>query len=228
MSGDRTATAGFARLAAAGGVLTTLILGSGAAAQLTDEDNPFRGIAPNCFVYHSRDGDGFYDFPRVLPLGTYSLGLWATAGATTTAEPSCEPGPQPGTGEICFVSFVLQKSGGGSLNGFTFSGGLNGASTLSTDGSTLTVNLTTATNPLPGGFVPSSAPVRIGDVALTVAGDTTVNLTSGSCLGLGAKSLSVPAHTIFLPEPGEYMLLASGLFGLAGLYWLRLRLTQGR
>jgi hypothetical protein len=207
-----------------------LLLASGATAEGTDEDNPFRGVSPDCFVYHSADpaGDGFYDFTRVLPVGQHSLGLWATAGATTTAEPSCRPGAQPGTGEICFVSFVIEKSGSGTLDSFTFSGGLSGKAKVSPDGSKLAVNLSVATDPLPGGFVEFSIPKRIGDIGLTMGSDTVVNLTSGNCRGLGAAHLAVPAHTLFIPEPGEYMLLATGLFGLAGLYRLKLRLARSR
>ena len=215
--------------AAALGIATALaLLGSAASAQVTDAQNPFLGKAPGCFVYHSRDGDGFYDFTRILPVGSHMLGLWATAGATTTAEPSCEPGPQPGTGEICVVSFAIEKTGAGSLDGFAFSGGIAGGSSLSPDGSILTVNITAATDPLPGGFVPGSAPVRIGDLSLTVGSDTTVSLTDGSCLSLGAESRSVPTHVIFLPEPTDTLLLAAGVLGLVGLHGLRKRLARGR
>jgi hypothetical protein len=232
MSGYTNPGVAVARTAAAGILIAGLLLGSGGGAEGTDADNPFRGRAPDCFVYHSAHADGLYDFTRVLPLGSHTLGLWATAGATTTAEPSCAPGPSfpgppfPGTGEICFVSFVIEKSGGGSLDSFTFSGGLSGGTRVSPDGSTLTVNLSVATSPLPGGFASSSLPLRIGDIGLTMGTDTVVNLTRGSCLGLGAENRAVPVHTMFLPEPGEYALLATGLFGLAGLYRLKLRLAR--
>ena len=208
--------------------LAVTLLSVGASAQLTNADSPFRGRAPGCFVYHSHDGDGFYDFTRVLPLGSHTLGLWATAGATSTGEPSCEPGTKPGTGEICFVSFVIQKSGTGSLTGFTFAGGITGVSTLSPDGSTLSVNISRATNPFPAGYVPSVAPVRIGDLNLTIGSNTVVSLTGGSCLGPGAETRAVPAHTMFLPEPGKHVLLAAGLLGLAVLHRVRTTLARRR
>ena len=225
MQGERRSSAGLVRMGSLAVLLATTLLVPAAAAQLTDADNPFR-VAPECWVFHSRDGDGFYDFPRVLPSGTQSVGIWVTGGATSDPSPDCNPGAPTTTGETCFAKFVIEMTGPGSLNSFAGSGGVSAADTVSLAGKRIDVNATSGANPVPGGL----NPVRIGDLSLTIGsgGPVRVSVTSGECLGMGLASNPVRGEVMFLPEPEQGLLLGSALLALGALYWLRTRLAGGR
>ena len=227
MQGERRASADLMRMGPLAVLMATAVLVPAAAAQLTNDDNPFR-VAPDCWVFHSKDGDGFYDFPRVLPAGTQSVGIWVTGGATSDASPSCAPGSATTTGESCFASFVIEMTGPGSLNSFTAASGRSAGHTVSLGGKRIDVNVTAGASPVPGGLTTE----RMGDLSLTMGTSDAVrvSVTSGSCLGMGLAPNLVRGEVMFLPEPGQGVLLGSALLGLGALYRLRTRrrLASGR
>lgn len=229
MQGVRRTSAGVMRTGPLAALLVAWLVVPAAAAQPTDQDNPFV-LAPDCWVYFSKDEDGYYNFTYTFDsAGPKTVGIWATGGSTTTPGASCAPGAQPGTGEICYLSFVLELDGTGSLDSFTPVAGINAGVTSADAGEKLTVNLSSATNPLPGGFVADSAPARVGDLGLSVQPGTVINLTSGSCIKAGLEKRSVVPQTMFvLPEPGEGLMLGSALLALGGLHWLRQKLAARR
>lgn len=226
MQGVRRSSAGVVRTGPWVVLLAACVVVPAATAQLTNQDNPFR-VAPNCWVFHSQGEDGYYDFTTVFhTTGPKTVSIWATGGATTTTGASCAPGPQPGTGEVCYVSFVLEVTGAGSLDSFTPVSGLSAGVASANAGKKLTVNLSSGTSPLPGGFLAGSAPAKVGDLGLTVGSDTVVNLTSGTCFKPGMEKRSVVSQTMFLPEPGQGVLLVSALLALAAVHWLRRKLAE--
>jgi hypothetical protein len=230
MQGVRRTSAGVMRAGPLALLLAGWLIVPAATAQPTDEENPFV-LAPDCWVYYSKDEDGYYNFTYTFDsAGPQTVGIWATGGATTTPGASCEPGAQPGTGEICYLSFVLELDGTGSLDSFVPVAGITaGVTHSSAGGEKLSVNLSSATSPLPGGFVADTAPAKVGDLGLTVQPGTVVSLTSGTCLKAGLEKRNVVPQTMFvLPEPGEGLLLGSALLALGGLHWLRLRLAGRR
>jgi hypothetical protein len=186
--------------------------------------NPF-GASPDVWVYHSRGGDGYYDGTSVLPLGTHTLGIWATGGAVSseTGTTLCtETSPDTGQ-ELCALDVEFQLTGAGQLVGFTPAEGLVAGSFLSTQGTRLRVNIASGMNPLRAGFPPQ----RIGDLTVAVTGGNTVVSIAGVA-GLGPDTASHPIspHVEFVPEPGSWLLMASALAGLAGLHALRRALAR--
>jgi hypothetical protein len=205
-------------LAAAAGALTALFAAP-AWAQLDNSDNPFRA-SPDAWVYHSRDGDGFYDGTRVLPIGTHSLGIWATGGAISSeAGADLCTSTSPGAGqELCALDVDFQLSGTGRLLGFTPAPGRTAGVFLNGTGTRLRVNFASGTAPLPAGFPPA----LLGTLGVAVTGgDTVVTVAGLAALGPDTAEHPVPTHVMFVPEPGSWLLMASALLGLAGLHALR-------
>jgi hypothetical protein len=200
-------------------LLLALLIAPGATLALTNADNPFRA-SPSIMVYHSRDGDGYYDFTRVLPLGTQTLDIWATGGAISSVPgPTlCLPGSPSGGQEVCALNIHFQLSGNGELISFAAADGLSSGSFVNPPGTLLTVNLTSGAAPLPAGF----PPMRIGALTLAVnGGDVVVNMTGVQGLGPDQAPHPMEPHTMFLPEPGQFWLLSSALLGLAALHRVR-------
>ena len=68
----------------------------------------------------------------------------------------------------------------------------------------------------------SSEPLEIGDLTVDAAVATSVEVTGVHAVlaDLTLENIA-PATIAYVPEPGEILLLASGVAGLAGLYRLR-------
>ena len=205
-------------------LLAALVFAPGASAQPTNDDNPFR-VHPSIFVYHSRDGDGFWDFTTQLPIGPHVLPIRATAGALSSlVPPLCIPSTPLGGNEICALDVEFQLSGEGRLLSFTpappYLAGT--ASFVNSAGTRLQVNLTSGSAPLAAGFPP---PV-IGDLELEVTGGL-VSVSVAGVMGIGPSSVDsqpVFPHIEFIPEPNGILLLGSCIGMLALLHrWKRMR-----
>jgi len=207
--------------------LAVLVLAPAAAAQPTNDDSPFRA-SPLIWVYHSppspphgEGGDGSYHFTTVLPIGTYdgmqALDIWATGGAISSegGPPLCigSAEPPPAGNEICALNVQFELSGDGRLLSFTPAPRFVplAESFVNSTGTLLRMNLTSAALPLPAG-----PPERIGSLALEVTGGT-VSVSVTGVKGVGADGVTNPvaSHILFIPEPSEILLLASGIGMLA-------------
>lgn len=187
--------------------------------QPTNSDNPFR-VSPNVWVYHSRSGDGYYGGTRVLPLGTHTLGIWATGGAisSTPGAELCTPDSPSGGQELCALDIEFVLSGAGRLLSFTPASGLSAGAYVNPTGTRLKVNIASGSIPLAAGFPPPF----LGNLTLSVTGgDTVVTIGGAGGLGPDTSSHTIQTHVEFVPEPGSWLLMASALLGLAGLYALR-------
>jgi len=199
--------------------LAVLVLAPAAAAQPTNDDSPFRA-SPLIWVYHSPHGDGSYHFTTVLPIGTYdgmqALDIWATGGAipSEAGPPLCISSAEPPAGnEICALNVQFELSGDGELLSFTPAPPFVGLaeSFVNSAGTLLRMNLTSAALPLPAG-----PPERIGSLALDVTGGTlSVSVTGVEGVGADGVTNPVASHILFIPEPSEILLLASGIGMLA-------------
>ncbi len=199
--------------------LAVLVLAPAAAAQPTNDDSPFRA-SPLIWVYHSPHGDGSYHFTTVLPIGTYdgmqALGIWATGGANPSegGPPLCISSAEPSAGnEICALNVQFELSGDGELLSFTPAPRFVplAESFVNPTGTRLRMNLTSAALPLPAG-----PPERIGSLALDVTGGTlSVSVTGVKGVGADGVTHPVASHILFIPEPSEILLLASGIGMLA-------------
>jgi hypothetical protein len=186
--------------------------------------NPF-GASPDVWIYHSRGGDGYYDGTSVLPLGTHTLGIWATGGAVAseTGATLCTDTSSATGQELCALDIDFQLSGAGQLVSFTPAEGLVAGSFVSSAGRRLRVNVASGTNPLRAGFPPA----RIGDLTVAVTGgDTVVSIAGVAGLGPDTAPHPISPHVEFVPEPGSWLLMVSALAGLAGLHALRRALAR--
>lgn len=206
--------------------LAVLVLAPAAPAQPpTNDDSPFRA-SPLIWVYHSPHGDGSYHFTTVLPIGTYdgmqALDIWATGGAISSegGPPLCIGSAEPPAGnEICALNVQFELSGDGRLLSFTPAPRFVplAESFVNSAGTRLRMNLTSAALPLPAG-----PPERIGSLALDVTGGTlSVSVTGVKGVGADGVTHPVASHILFIPEPSEILLLASGIGMLALLGRLR-------
>ena len=202
--------------------LAVLVLAPAAPAQPpTNDDSPFRA-SPLIWVYHSPHGDGSYHFTTVLPIGTYdgmqALDIWATGGAISSegGPPLCigSAEPPPAGNEICALNVQFELSGDGRLLSFTPAPRFVplAESFVNSAGTRLRMNLTSSALPLPAG-----SPVqRIGSLALDVTGGTlSVSVTGVKGVGADGVTNPVASHILFIPEPSEILLLASGIGMLA-------------
>ena len=214
--------------------LAVLVLVPAAFAQPTNDDSPFRA-SPLIWVYHSpphgeNGGDGSYHFTTVLPIGTYdgmqALDIWATGGAISSegGPPLCISSAEPPAGnEICALNVQFELSGDGRLPSFTPAPRFVplAESFVNPAGTRLRMNLTSAALPLPAG-AGMGVPERIGSLALDVTGGTlSVSVTGVKGVGADGVTNPVASHILFIPEPSEILLLASGIGMLALLGRLR-------
>jgi len=219
MANQRSRQVAGGGLVATACVALTALLAPPASGQLTNSDNPFRQ-SPNVWIYHSRDADGFSDGSRQLPLGSYTLGLWATGGAnpSVTEDPLCTENTPPGGQELCALNMTFQLTGPGQLLSFTAASGLTAGVFINQSGKSMNVNLVTGTDPLPAGFPPAF----IGDLSFSLEGqDSWVTVAGVEGLGPDTASHPVTPQILFAPEPASWLGLACSLLGLAGLHALR-------
>lgn len=208
------------------GALVALAAGGAAAGQ-----NPFGFGSGVPWIFQSGNGAiaddvGFDHHTRILPIGTTTLHLYATAGPAPSGEGEavCSPAPEGGSGdEICGMDVQVNVAGPAFLAGFRPAGppGGTGISFFPTtfDPATKSLRLNSArgTDPIPAGAF------KFGELDVTVTGGSGVVVTvSGNAMVLGQRQVAeIEPNIIAVPEPGATCLLASALLGLAGLAGLR-------
>jgi hypothetical protein len=205
------------------GAATALAAGTAAAGQ-----NPFGFGSGVPWVFQSghgtvADDPGFDHHTRVLPIGTSTLHLYATAGPNPSGEGEevCSPAPGGGRGdEICGIDVQINVAGPAFLAGFRPAGGTGISFFPTTFGSTtrsLRLNSVRGTDPIPAGAF------KLGELDVTVTDGRGVVVTvSGEAMVLGQRQLAeIEPNIIAVPEPGALLLLPSALLGLAGLAGLR-------
>jgi hypothetical protein len=201
------------------------------------QENPFGFGSGVPWIFQSGfgtvdDEPGFDHHARVLPLGTTTLHLYATAGPAASGEGAtlCSPPPEGGSGdEICGIDVQVNVAGPAYIAGFRPAGPPAGTgiaffpATFGTQTKGLRLNSVRATAPIPAGAF------KLGELDLTVTGDRGVNVTvSGNAMVLGQRQLAaVEPNVLAVPEPEETWLLASAFVGLAGLAALRRRRRVG-
>jgi hypothetical protein len=192
--------------------------------------NPFGFGSGAPWVFQSgygavADDPGFDHFTRVLPIGTSTLHLYATAGpdASAAGEALCEPVEGGSGDEICGMDVRIDVSGPAYISGFRPAGPPAGTgivsfpTTFSSATRTLRLNSVRATDPIPAGAF------KLGELDVTVTGGSGVAVAvSDSEMVLASRQVAaVGANVIAVPEPGETALLASALLGLSALAGLR-------
>jgi hypothetical protein len=230
VAGDRSGRAGLRSwlCAAAAAAL--------AAAPAAAGNNPFGYGSGTPWIFQSGygsvdDDPGFDHYTRVLPLGTTTLHLYATAGPNPSSVegPLCLPPPDGGSGdEICGLDVQINVAGPAYLAGFRPAAAPGGTgivfspSTFLPTTKSLRLNAVRSNDPIPAGAH------EIGQLDVTVTGGTGVLVTvSGNAMVLANRQLAnVEPNIIAVPEPERVWLLGSALVGLAGLAGLR-RLRAG-
>ena len=196
-------------------------------------NNPFGYGSGQPFVFQSGfgavdDDPGFDHFTRVLQLGTTTLHLYATAGATASGEASlCMPLEEGGGqgDEICGLDVQINVTGPAFIAGFRPAGPPAGTDIVflpTSFGATtksLRLNAARSEDPIPAGAH------KLGELDVTVTDGRGVLVTvSGNAMVLAQRQLvPIEPNIIAVPEPGQVWLLGSALAGLAGGAWLRRR-----
>lgn len=199
-------------------------LASGAAGA---EPNPFGFGSGVPWVFQSgygtvADDPGFDHHTRVLPLGTSTLHLYATAGSQPSEEGErvCSPAPEGGSGdETCGLDVQVNVTGPAFVAGFRPAGPPGGSemsffpTSFGTATRSLRFNSVRATDPIPAGAW------KLAELDVTVTGTTGVSVSvSGNAMVLGQRQVvPIEPNIIAVPEPEQTWLLASALVGLAGL-----------
>jgi len=198
--------------------LAALSAGSAGAQQ-----NPFGFGSGVPWIFQSgygtvADDPGFDHHTRILPLGTTTLHLYATAGPNGSGEEQqvCSPPPDGGSGdEICGMDMQVNVAGPAHIAGFRPVGTEISffPTSFGTATKSLRLNSVRPTDPIPAGAF------KFGELDVTVTGAVGVSVTvSGNAMVLGERQLvPIEPNIIAVPEPDESWLLASALLGLAGL-----------
>src|SRR5262245_44368122 len=208
------------------GAAAALAAGGAAAGQ-----NPFGFGSGVPWVFQSGNGAiaddvGFDHHTRILPIGTTTLHLYATAGPVPSGveEEVCSPAPRGGSGdEICGMDIQVNVAGPAHLTDFRPAGPPGGTgvaffpTAFDTTTKSLRLNAARGTDPIPAGAF------KIGQLDVTVTGGSGVVVTvSGNAMVLAERQMvDIEPNIIAVPEPGATCLLASALLGLAGLAGLR-------
>lgn len=219
------------RFARSACLVALALFGAGAAGA---QQNPFGFGSGVPWVFQSGfgqvdDDPGFDHHTRILPLGTTTLHLYATAGPQATAgEPElCSLPPGGGSGdEICGMDVRVNVAGPAFIAGFRPAGAPAGTGIVffptSFDATTksLRLNSVRASDPIPAGAF------KLGELDLTVTGERGVNVSvSGDAMVLAQRQLApIEPNVLAVPEPEQTWLLASALLGLACLAAYRRRL----
>jgi hypothetical protein len=214
-----------------------LALAALVAAPAAAQQNPYRFGSGVPWIFQSgfgtvADDPGFDHHTRVLPLGTSTLHLYATAGRNASAVGAslCSPPPGGGSGdEICGMDVQVNVAGPAYIAGFRPAGPPAGTgiaffpTSFGTQTKGLRLSSVRATDPIPAGAF------KLGELDLTLTGERGVNVTvSGNAMVLGQRQLAaVRPNVLAVPEPEETWLLVSALVGLAGLAALRRRRRVG-
>jgi hypothetical protein len=202
--------------------VATLLAGTAGAQQ-----NPFGFGSGVPWIFQSGYGNvpddpGFDHFTRVMPMGTTTLHLYATAGPSRSREGEqvCGAPPAGGSGdEICGMDVQVNVTGPAHVAGFRAAGPPGGTditffpTSFGATTKSLRLNSVRATDPIPAGAY------KFGELDVTVTGSTAVAVTvSGNAMVLGQRQMvPIAGNVIAVPEPEGTWLLASALFGLAGL-----------
>ena len=228
--------------------VSTLALAAVFALPASAGNNPFGHGVPH--VYQStRDDDASDEWTRVLPMGSSTLILYVSAGATPSATgtpclPGVSEGSEGGDGEeLCIFHAQLLITGGHftSFNPTPLLGIVSSATTSLGIGSTpiagvytspfptlIQFNYLDAVSPLAAGPLPAVGAHRLGELGVEVTSGTAVVSVTGidSIRAINERQLSgsdpMPAAILAVPEPDFWLLLAAGLFGLAVLQRIRL------
>ena len=196
----------------------TLAAGSAGAQQ-----NPFGFGSGVPWIFQSGygtvpDDPGFDHHTRILPLGTTTLHLYATAGPNGSGEEEqvCSPLPEGGSGdEICGMDVQLNVTGPAYVAAFRPTGTEISffPTSFGTAPKSLRLNSVRPTDPIPAGAF------KFGELDVTVTGASGVSVTvSGRDMVLGQRQVvPIEPNIIAVPEPDEHWLLASAILGLAGL-----------
>jgi hypothetical protein len=194
--------------------------------------NPFGFGSQAPYIFQSGNGAieddvGFDHFTRIMPIGITTLHLYATAGPadSETGEILCRPlafGGGQGD-EICALDVRIDAAGPAYISDFRVAGppGGNGIrsnpTTFSSSTKTLRISSVRSNDPLLAGAH------KIGEVDVTVTGGRGVVVSvSGEAMVLAARqSVPITPNIIAVPEPGQLLLLGSGLVGLMALHGLR-------
>ena len=216
--------------------VSTLALAAVFALPADAGNNPFGHGVPH--VYQStRDDDASDEWTRVLPMGSSTLILYVSAGATPSATGiPCLPGVAAETAggdgeELCVFHAELLITGG-HFTSFTPTPSLGIESTpdegvyTSPFPTSIQFNYLDAVSPLAAGPLPVGAH-RLGTLGVEITSGTAVVSVTGvdSIRAINQRMESgsdpMPAGILAVPEPDVWLLLAAGLFGLSVLHRIR-------
>jgi hypothetical protein len=194
--------------------VATLLAGTAGAQQ-----NPFGFGSGVPWIFQSGYGNvpddpGFDHFTRVMPMGTTTLHLYATAGPSRSREGEqvCGAPPAGGSGdEICGMDVQVNVTGPAHVAGFRAAGPPGGTditffpTSFGATTKSLRLNSVRATDPIPAGAY------KFGELDVTVTGSTPVAVTvSGNAMVLGQRQMvPIRGTVIAVPEPEGTWLLAS-------------------
>ena len=167
-------------------------------------------------VYHSPGDTGTR--PTIAPYlpkaSSVTLHLWLDPGSTPVSGTVCTDA----TGDAsCAYDLRIQVQGDSKIVSFTPIGDVIQKLTPPTNATLLRANRIASAAPLIG-------KQKIGTLVVDTTGPQggLIEVTGVHSLGAALQLESIPSNTIaYVPEPGQLLLLASGLAGLAVLHRLR-------